>query len=71
MVEIFRIASANLFGFIAVILIIYIPCRYAWKICNRYWRHKTIQKMGYPPPHCDADGDFKTEPEKEEKEEEE
>lgn len=34
---------------------------------NRYWRHKTIRKQGYPPPHCDADGDF---PAKEKEDEE-
>jgi hypothetical protein len=26
---------------------------------NRFWRHFNIRKHGYPPPHCDADGDFK------------
>jgi hypothetical protein len=30
--------------------------------CNRIMRHWNIHKHGYPPPHCDADGDFKTEP---------
>jgi hypothetical protein len=31
---------------------------------NRIMRHWNIRKHGYPPPHCDADGDFK--PEKDE-----
>lgn len=26
---------------------------------NRPLRHMTIRKHGYPPPHCDADGDFR------------
>ena len=26
---------------------------------NRFWRHWNIRKHGYPPSHCDADGDFK------------
>lgn len=26
---------------------------------NRICRHKNILRHGYPPPHCDADGDFK------------
>jgi hypothetical protein len=26
---------------------------------NRFWRHWSIRINGYPPPHCDADGDFK------------
>lgn len=30
---------------------------------NRFWRHWNIRKHGWPPVHCDADGDFKTEEE--------
>jgi len=26
---------------------------------NRIMRHANIRKHGYPPAHCDADGDFK------------
>lgn len=26
---------------------------------NRIMRHWNIHKHGYPPPHCDADGDFR------------
>lgn len=26
---------------------------------NRILRHLNIRKHGYPPPHCDADGDFR------------
>ena len=25
---------------------------------NRIMRHANIRKHGYPPAHCDADGDF-------------
>lgn len=28
---------------------------------NRVLRHQNIRKHGYPPSHCDADGDFKPE----------
>ena len=30
-------------------------------IWNRFFRHWNIRKHGYPPIHCDADGDFKNE----------
>jgi len=30
---------------------------------NRIMRHWNIRKHGYPPPHCDADGDFRETPE--------
>lgn len=29
-----------------------------WLIVNRVLRAITIYKHGYPPDHCDADGDF-------------
>jgi hypothetical protein len=32
-------------------------------IWNRFWRHCNIRKWGYPPPHCDADGDFRNDDE--------
>lgn len=38
-----------------------------FRIWNRFMRHLNIRKHGWPPPHCDADGDFK--PEEDEKEE--
>ena len=28
---------------------------------NRILRHWNIRKHGYPPEHCDADGDFRRE----------
>ena len=28
---------------------------------NRILRHWNIRKHGYPPAHCDADGDFRQE----------
>ena len=28
-------------------------------VINRPLRHYTLRKNGYPPAHCDADGDFK------------
>lgn len=34
-----------------------------FKCWNRTMRHLNIRKQGWPPPHCDADGDFKPEPE--------
>lgn len=29
------------------------------KLINRICRHANIRKHGYPPAHCDADGDFR------------
>jgi len=30
-----------------------------FKLPNRLFRHLNIRKHGWPPDHCDADGDFK------------
>lgn len=35
-------------------------------VYSRTMRHLNIRKHGWPPAHCDADGDFKEEPEKQE-----
>lgn len=31
------------------------------KMYNKKVKHKTLRMIGYPPEHCDADGDFKPE----------
>ena len=40
--------------FLAVIVL-----QFTISLVNRIMRHWNIRKHGYPPPHCDADGDFK------------
>jgi len=35
------------------------PLRIVFLLYNRHLRHQNILKHGYPPAHCDADGDFK------------
>lgn len=46
---------------IMVTFILGIPAKLIMFIINRPFRHYTLRKNGYPPSHCDADGDFKTE----------
>jgi len=44
------------------VLTFFLACIVAQAICNiwnRTFRHWNIRKHGYPPQHCDADGDFK------------
>ena len=45
------IILAYIFGHILIVCI------------NRPLRHMNIRKHGWPPEHCDADGDFKPEEE--------
>lgn len=42
--------------------IIYVVFGTAFRTWNRLMRHLNIRKHGWPPEHCDADGDFKPEP---------
>ena len=45
---------------IMITLILGIPAKVIVVAINRPLRHMNIRKHGYPPKHCDADGDFKT-----------
>ena len=45
---------------IMVTVILVTPAKIIFFIINRPLRHWSIRKHGYPPAHCDADGDFKS-----------
>lgn len=47
--------TTNGFG---VLVALYMFGRFWMFIWNRLMRHLNIRKHGWPPPHCDADGDF-------------
>jgi len=50
------------FGYwIMIFMILIIPAKVIIILINRPLRHWNIRKHGYPPSHCDADGDFKDE----------
>lgn len=53
--------------FIGCFMLIALPFQFAFLFWNRFWRHWNIRIHGYPPAHCDADGDFKQEKEKSKK----
>ena len=54
------------------LLMLYIVCQTVLKLVllswSRFMRHLNIRKHGWPPAHCDADGDFKPAPEEAEPE---
>lgn len=45
--------------FTGCLILIVLLCNFVSIIWNRFWRHINIMIRGYPPPHCDADGDFR------------
>lgn len=48
---------------------LYIIARLIFRCWNRFMRMLNIRKNGWPPPHCDADGELFVEEEEEEEEE--
>lgn len=49
-------------GYWMMLLVIFgIPAKVITLIINRPFRHYSLMKLGYPPKHCDADGDLKEE----------
>ncbi|MFA5207549.1 MAG: hypothetical protein WC428_02715 [Candidatus Paceibacterota bacterium] len=47
-------------GFMAILTtVLYFGCNFFLHLVNRILRHATLKKLGYPPVHCDADGDFR------------
>lgn len=49
--------------FFLVLIVGEVIVRILVQLPNRVMRHWNIRKHGYPPAHCDADGDFKPAPE--------
>ncbi len=46
---------------IGILLVLGGAAKLILKTWNRFMRHLNIGKHGCPPPHCDADDDFKEE----------
>jgi len=47
-------------GFMVILVtVLYFGCNFLLHLVNRILRHSTLKKLGYPPVHCDADGDFR------------
>jgi hypothetical protein len=60
MTDLLKFASDNPWlTFFLAVLAAEVIIRVVVNLPNRILRHWNIRKHGYPPPHCDADGDFK------------
>lgn len=53
--------NSPILSFFLGLVIIQALATVLFRLPNRILRHRNINKHGYPPPHCDADGDFKKE----------
>lgn len=58
MIEILELLVSGFWSFVGYYLILALIANLIANMWNRFWRHFNIRKHGYPPEHCDADGDF-------------
>ena len=47
----------NFWHWLGAMAILYVLVNFFANIINRLLRHGILRKHGYPPEHCDADGD--------------
>jgi hypothetical protein len=59
MTEFFKFILSDFWIFVGFCLILSGIGNFIFRIYNRTLRHYNVKKHGYPPAHCDADGDFK------------
>lgn len=57
--EILNLAFSGFWHFIGFSLLFTGVLKTIAFIVNRFFRHLNIRKHGYPPEHCDGDGDLK------------
>lgn len=63
MKEIIEIMFSGFWPFVGCLIVFAALLKAPIILINVIMRHWNIHKHGYPPSHCDADGDFKKEEE--------
>ena len=58
METILEITFSSFWHFIGVLILVSLPFQFVWICLQRIVRGININKNGWPPEHCDADGDF-------------
>jgi hypothetical protein len=56
--ELIKLILSDFWYFIAFLIIFGMIITFIYKIFNRILRHYSLMKHGYPPEHCDADGEL-------------
>ena len=59
MTDLFTFLSSNGCVGVTSVVVAGLVAVAAFKLANRALRHLNIRAHGWPPPHCDADGDFR------------
>lgn len=66
MKDILEFTFRSFWTFMGMLIIICVIIQLIMFLYNRPMRHRVLMKHGYPPAHCDADGDLMEEEDKEE-----
>ncbi len=62
MLSFLEFTFTSIWHFAGISILLTTCLNFVFKFWNSFWRHQNIRKHGYPPAHCDADGDrLKTE----------
>jgi len=56
--EIVKFIFSNFWIWLGFMIILSGIGTFIFRVYNRALRHRNIMKHGYPPKHCNADGDF-------------
>lgn len=56
--ELIRFIFSDFWVFIGFLIMLFVPFAFMNAIIDSALKHKTIRKHGYPPTHCDANGEF-------------
>ena len=60
MLELLTFLFQSFWHFVGCAFLLCVMENLIFLLWNRFLRHWSIRKNGYPPPPCDADGDFKS-----------
>jgi len=58
MVEFLKYVFSSFWMWLGFVIVFGMILNFLFKLYNRSLRHRNIMKYGYPPEHCDADGEF-------------
>ena len=61
--DILKYMTSDFWIFIGCFMVLSAFIKAIFGTINKIFRHWNIRKHGYPPMHCNADGDFKKEDE--------
>ena len=64
--EFFELMFRSFWTFLGFIILIGVVLTFLYGLYERPMRHHVMMKHGYPPEHCDADGNFPAEDDDEE-----